>query len=148
MALRVLHWLSRLLLAALFLYSGWVKIDSPLQFAAAISGYQLVPMPWVLPLVTYLPWLEMALGALIALGWRIRAVSMAATALLALFIAVQAITYLRGIEADCGCFGFGERISPLTIGRDALFLLPALFLVCEKRLRPRPAGPIPAEENP
>jgi uncharacterized membrane protein YphA (DoxX/SURF4 family) len=136
MAFRILHWLCRCLIAAVFVYSGYLKLRSELQFAAAIAGYQLVPAALILPLAEYLPWLEISLGILLLTGWKIRYVSLAAAALLLLFTTVLTITYARGIEADCGCFGFGEKISPLTIARDALFLLPAVFLSVEKRISP------------
>jgi hypothetical protein len=51
------------------------------------------------------------------------------------FIALLTITYLRGIDADCGCFGSGAKISPLTILRDSLMLLPALYLAFEGKFR-------------
>ena len=137
MAFRILHWLSRCILCVVFVYSGYVKLQSKLQFAAAIAGYQLVPTKLILPLADYLPWFEILLGILLLTGWKIRYVSLAATALLLLFTTVLIVTYARGIEADCGCFGFGDKISPLTIARDALFLLPAVFLSVENRIKPQ-----------
>jgi uncharacterized membrane protein YphA (DoxX/SURF4 family) len=137
MILRVLHWVCRCVLAGVFLYSGYVKIHPTLQFAIAITGYKLVPERLILPLATYLPWAEMLLGLLLLIGWKIRYVSTGAAGLLLVFIVVLAITYFRGIEADCGCFGLGDRISPLTIVRDSLFLLPAIFLASEARIQMR-----------
>jgi uncharacterized membrane protein YphA (DoxX/SURF4 family) len=125
---RTLHWLSRGILAGIFLYTGYIKIRSPLQFAAVLSGYQLFPDSLILPLTDYFPWVEIALGVLLLIGWKIRYVAMAACALLAAFVTVLAITYFRGIEANCGCFSFDDRISLLTLGRDTLILVPALFL--------------------
>jgi uncharacterized membrane protein YphA (DoxX/SURF4 family) len=138
MTLRILHWLSRCILAAIFLYSGYVKVQAPLQFASAISGYKLFPENFVFPIATYFPWVEIALGLLLLSGWKIRYVSLAATGLLLFFTAMLTITYFRGIEANCGCFSFNDRISLKTIARDSLFLIPALFLVVETRLRKRP----------
>ncbi len=137
--LRVLHWICRIVLAGVFIYSGYVKIESPLQFAAAITGYKLVPEPLILPLAEYLPWVEVALGILLLSGWKLRYVAWGASGLLLAFIAILTVTYFRGIDADCGCFGFGDKISPKTIARDGLILLPALFLAAEKRLRARAA---------
>jgi uncharacterized membrane protein YphA (DoxX/SURF4 family) len=134
MGWRLLHWLCRAFLAALFVYSGWVKLGASLQFAATLYEYRIVPTSLILTVATYLPWMEIALGLLITSGLVMRPVAVFAAALLVLFIAVQAVTYLRGIEADCGCFGSGERISPWTIGRDFLFLLPALYLAGERRI--------------
>jgi hypothetical protein len=56
----------------------------------------------------------------------------------------MSITYSRGIEANCGCFGFGERISPLTLARDAGFFILAAYLAAyswiQRRQRPSEAS--------
>jgi hypothetical protein len=117
-------------------------VESQLQFAAVLYGYRLFPDSVILPLSRYFPWLEIALGILLLGGWRIRHVSLAACGLLATFIAILAVTYVRGIEANCGCFSFDDRITPLTIVRDALIILPALYLVVEPMLRTRDAAAV------
>ena len=132
-----LHWLCRLVLAGVFIYSGYIKVQNTLQFAVAITGYQLVPENLVYPMAQYLPWIEIALGAAILIGWKIRFFSSAAAALLVFFMVILTITYLRGIEANCGCFSMDDPISPLTILRDSIFLIPALYLVFENRIRER-----------
>jgi uncharacterized membrane protein YphA (DoxX/SURF4 family) len=137
MTIKILHWLCRLILAGVFIYSGYVKVQEPLQFAVAISGYQLVPENLIFPMARFLPWAEIVLGLAILIGWKVRYFSAATVALLFFFIAVLAITISRGIEANCGCFGLDERISPLTILRDSLFLIPALYLTFEPKLTRR-----------
>jgi uncharacterized membrane protein YphA (DoxX/SURF4 family) len=137
MTLKIVHWLFRLILAGIFLYSGYMKIQEPLQFAVAIAGYKLVPEHFVFPLAKCLPWLEIALGYNFLIGWKTRWNSIAASALLLMFIIVLAITVGRGIEANCGCFSLDERISPKTIARDSLILIPALYLAIESRLLKR-----------
>jgi uncharacterized membrane protein YphA (DoxX/SURF4 family) len=131
----LLHWICRLLLAGIFFYTGYIKLESPLQFAAVLFGYRLFPEALILPISEYFPWFEIALAVLLLIGWKVRWVSAAACGLLAAFIAILAITYFRGIEANCGCFSFDDRITPLTMGRDALLLLPALYLATEPLLR-------------
>jgi len=133
--LRFLHWFCRLALAGVFVYSGYIKVQSPLQFASAIAGYKIAPDSMIMPLANYLPWVEIALGVLLLAGWKIRYVALGAAALLVSFTVILTVTYLRGIDADCGCFGFGQKISPLTIARDTLILIPALVLIFETRLR-------------
>jgi uncharacterized membrane protein YphA (DoxX/SURF4 family) len=137
MGILILRWVCIILLTAIFLYSGYSKMQSTLQFAAVLAQYQLVPTDLILPLATYLPWAEIALGLFLLTGWKTRLAAAAAAALLSVFIAAMAVTYFRGIEADCGCFGIGEKISLRTIGRDALLLLPAAFLLGERRIRAR-----------
>ena len=134
-ALRILHWACRITLSIVFLWSGIIKVRSPLEFAGALSGYKLFPDSFVYPLATYFPWFEIALGVLFLVGWKIRYVAIGGTALLLAFTVILTVTYFRGIDANCGCFGFGDRISPRTIARDALILLPALLLVFEARIK-------------
>jgi uncharacterized membrane protein YphA (DoxX/SURF4 family) len=134
---RILHWACRLFLGGIFVYAGYTKVENPLQFAAAIEAYKLLPPSIVLRVVEVLPWMEIVLGVCLLAGIMVRYTAGLAGSLLAFFIAVMLVTYLRGIEADCGCFGIGERISPLTLVRDTLFLLPAVFLVAQPWIRAR-----------
>jgi uncharacterized membrane protein YphA (DoxX/SURF4 family) len=137
MTFRILHWASRIVLAGTFLYSGYVKIQSPLEFAGALTGYKLFPSDLIITITYYLPWIEVALGVLLLVGWKVRYFAAFTAGLLSLFLIILIITYLRGIDAECGCFGMGGRISPLTIARDALFLVPAVFLSLEARIQRR-----------
>ena len=141
----ILHWLFRFILGGLFIYSGYIKVESPLKFEAVLHLYELFPNEYVRIIAQYFPWFEIALGLLLLIGfrWKIRYVAGVATALLLFFIAILAITYFRGIEADCGCFGFDDPISPKTIARDSLMLIPALYLLfvgplLRRRLLTRP----------
>ncbi len=147
--LRILHWISRLALAGIFLYTGYIKLESPLQFAAVLYGYQLFPTSLILPISRYFPWVEIGLAVLVLIGWKMRYVALAGCALLMTFISILAITYFRGIDANCGCFNFDDRITALTLVRDGLILLPALYLAVESFLRQRTdasaALPAPAQ---
>lgn len=138
MIARALSLLFRLSLAVVFLYAGITKARSPELFALAIDAYQLLPAWAVLLLAHTLPWVEILLGLLLAVGWWRRLVSLAVTSLLGFFFIVMFITYLRGIQADCGCFGFGEPISPRTLVRDGSLLVMALFFLYMSWRRPRP----------
>ncbi|HSW38707.1 MAG TPA: MauE/DoxX family redox-associated membrane protein [Acidobacteriota bacterium] len=141
MTLRILHWASRCFLAAVFLYSGYIKIESPLQFAAIIEGYQLepvLPAALVWPIARYFPWFEIALALFLLIGWKIRYVAWVTTAVLLTFIVILTITLARGIEANCGCFSFDDPITIRTIIRDGLILIPALFLSFQHRFRRKP----------
>jgi uncharacterized membrane protein YphA (DoxX/SURF4 family) len=124
----ILHWLSRLILAGIFLYSGYIKWESPLLFEAVLYTYDLFPNSYVPYIAQYFPWVEMTLGLILLIGFKkkIRYSAGAATLLLIFFITILTITYLRGIEADCGCLTFDDPISPSTIARDSLMLIPAL----------------------
>ena len=128
MITHILRWACRLFLAGTFIYAGYTKLENPLQFAAALEAYQLLSPGMVIWVIKVLPWLEVVLGVALLLGIFIRFTAAFAGGLLVFFIGIMLITYLRGIEADCGCFGVGERISPFTLSRDTLFIIPALYL--------------------
>lgn len=137
MILKSLHWLTRILLAVVFLYTGYIKIQAPLQFAAAVTGYQLVPERLIWPIATYFPWVEIILGIGLLIGWKIRYFSLGAVGILLFFTTILLITYFRGIQANCGCFSFDDPISLKTIFRDSLLLVPAVFLAVETNIRAR-----------
>ena len=143
---RVLHWLCRLALGALFIYAGFTKVyppDHQFLFEMAVSAYQLLPVWAVIVVARALPWFEMTLGLVLILGWKLRYTSTLTALIVSGFIAAMAITYARGIEADCGCFGFGEPISPFTLARDSLLLVMAVYLTVYAS-RARPAQPVAA----
>ena len=140
---QILHWGCRIILAAMFFYTGYIKIESPLQFAVVILGYELFPETLIPFIAKWFPWAEIALGVFLLMRpdfnigwWKVRYVAAATTALLLFFTVIITITYFRGIDANCGCFDFNSKISPLTILRDSIILIPALYLLFERRLFP------------
>jgi uncharacterized membrane protein YphA (DoxX/SURF4 family) len=96
---------SRFALAAVFLGAGLAKLVRPAEFAGAVDAYRLVPAALVRPLATWLPRLEVAAAALLALGVASRPAALAALALLLGFAAAIAVNLLRGRTIDCGCLG-------------------------------------------
>jgi uncharacterized membrane protein YphA (DoxX/SURF4 family) len=135
--LNVLHWLTRIILGGIFIYTGYIKVKAPLQFAVVLTAYQLLPENLIWPIAKYFPWIEIALGVALLIGWKIRFFSLGAVGLLAFFTALLSVTYWRGINANCGCFSFDDPISPKTILRDSLLLVPAIFLAVESYARER-----------
>lgn len=128
MALRILAWICRLALGVVFVIAGYTKLKSPFLFEMAVDAYRILP-PWgVIVVARSLPWLEVALGLLLLVGWKLRYFSSFAALLVGFFVGVMAFTFSRGVEANCGCFGFGEKISGLTLARDSVFVALAGFL--------------------
>ena len=141
----ILAWLCRLALAGIFIYAGVVKMFPPIKrdlFMLDLSTYQLLPLWAIVAVAWVLPPFEIALGLALLSGWKLRYAAAISGLLLAMFIGVMLITYMRGIAANCGCFGDGEQIGPRTLVRDSLILLPAIFLTLYTwLLRPRSASP-------
>src|SRR5579871_2546793 len=128
-ALTILVWAIRLALGAVFIYAAYIKLREPwMLFAMSIDAYQVLPQWAVLTVARTLPWFELLLGLALLTGRLPRISSVAASALLALFFGLMVRAYARGETIDCGCFGPGEAISPLTLLRDGSMLAGSLWL--------------------
>jgi uncharacterized membrane protein YphA (DoxX/SURF4 family) len=133
--------LVRLGLAAVWLVSGAIKAADPNQTYLAVRAYQVLPDAMVHPVAAVLPFLELALGALLLVGLGVRWVAIASAAVLVLFIAGVAQSWARGLAIDCGCFGGGGQVAagdtryPQEIARDIGFLVLAGWLIVRPRGR-------------
>ncbi|HXK00872.1 MAG TPA: MauE/DoxX family redox-associated membrane protein [Verrucomicrobiae bacterium] len=131
----------RVVLGAIFVYAGYLKLKDPWQlFAAGVASYDLLPM-WAVEIVARtLPWFEVAVGVVLISGFFFRTSSTIITGLLAVFFTLIVRAYVQGKEINCGCFGGNEPISPLTMLRDGSMLAGAIFLcVMAYRSRRTPA---------
>jgi uncharacterized membrane protein YphA (DoxX/SURF4 family) len=124
---------GRVILGAVFIYAAYTKLREPwMLFAFAVNAYQVLP-EWAVTIVARgLPWFELTLGLFLILGWKLRWFSSAAAGLLAFFFSLMLYTYIKNPRTDaisCGCFGFGEKLGPLTLARDGALLALALAIV-------------------
>jgi len=127
--MRYVRLFLRLLLAAVFLYAAYTKLrQSWLVFAMSIDSYRLLPEWGVLAVARTLPWLELALGLLLAAGVWLRWIGLAATIQLLVFFSAMLFAYSKGAGIDCGCFGVGEALSAKTLARDGALLACAAAL--------------------
>ena len=118
----------RLALGAVFAYAGWLKLRDPWQlFAGGIADYKVVP-DWALePLARGLPWVEVAIGALLIVGRWLRTAATACSLLLLVFFALMVRAFSKGMDISCGCFGSArDPISWRTLLRDGSLLAASL----------------------
>ena len=110
-----LHWLLAIVVGAVFVYASHDKILDPRAFAKIVYHYQVIGPNGSLGFVpanllaVWLPWLELAVGALLITGlWR-REAALISSALLVVFVAAVASALVRGIDIqNCGCFALDE----------------------------------------
>ena len=131
----VLLFLGRVILGLIFVIAAYTKLhfnggwhfgDYHFFFGMAINSYNLLPLAAVEWLARGLPWFEVALGALLIAGIGLRWTGIAASTLLAVFIAAMTRAYILHMEIMCGCFGNNEKLGPLTLARDSSMLLLAI----------------------
>ena len=138
---RLLRWIIRLLRVALggvFVYAAWTKLSQPWElFAMGIDSYQVLPLKWVELVARTLPWLELAVGALLIVGRCMRLAGSVTSVLLIVFFTLMVRAYAKGMEINCGCFGPGEMVSWRTLLRDGSLLAGSLLVTSMAFLRRR-----------
>ena len=124
--------LSRILLAAVFLYASWSKIQDPALFMDAIRSYQMhLPEILVAWVAIVLPPTEAVVACALVATKRARESAVLVCAMLLVFLFGLTQAWIRGLEISCGCFGpdAGEA-APLWLDilRDLALLVPAVWL--------------------
>jgi putative oxidoreductase len=101
-------WVWRVLaiiIGALFVYAGALKVWDPVRFAGDIENYHILPWPVGVRLAFYLPWVEVICGlALIFRRWYSGALAILLSLML-IFLGATIAAKMRGIDISCGCFG-------------------------------------------
>ena len=104
--------LARLILGAVLLVAGALKVGNLPKSAMAVRAYEMLPIPIANFLGYTLPWIEIGLGLLLIVGVTVKiSGALGALTMLAFIIAISQ-AWARGLSIDCGCFGGGGTIDP------------------------------------
>ncbi|MFY9399662.1 MAG: MauE/DoxX family redox-associated membrane protein [Desulfomonilia bacterium] len=139
----------RIVLAAVFIYAGVLKVLDPAGFSEDILNYRLLPGWMVNPVAVVLPWVEIAAGLSLLSGVLLQGGALVITGLLAVFASALAISLARGLDISCGCFGASEQsitwwyllrdLALLSMGA-AVLLLPDWARMPWRRVKAGPVG--------
>lgn len=156
---KILLTIGRIALAAIFIVAAYAKLkpQAPVpwsmgsmrvslsMFAMQVDSYQLLPPAIVSPAAHFLPPFELFVGLWLLSGIALRYSAIVTTLLLTVFFAVMVRSYFLGLEINCGCFGPGERLGPMTLLRDGSLLALAIavtvgaFMINRRNNAPDPA---------
>ena len=101
--------IAEFIIGGVFIYAGAIKVLDPVQFAADIDNYKILPWTIGVRLAFYLPWLEIFCGlALITRKLYMGGLSIL-MALISIFIVATIVAKVRGIDITCGCFGHASK---------------------------------------
>lgn len=103
--------IARLILGAVFLVAGALKVTTPEAMAKATQAYQLLPHDVAAYVGYALPTIEIILGLLLVLGLFTRTAAVLTSLLVLAFIIGIAQAWARGLTIDCGCFGGGGTVA-------------------------------------
>jgi len=132
--------IARIALGLIFLAAGALKIGHASDLAATITSFGLGLPPVLVAVASIaLPPFEVLLGVYLIGGWLLETTSIVVSAMLLIFIGVVASVVARGLHVSCGCFGSADTAPATwwTVVRDAVFLIPAIYLVWWSRASDR-----------
>lgn len=121
----------RLIIGGIFFISGLLKVIHPEEFRKTLSTHRLFSTGTIHLISLVLPYFEIALGLLFALGFRTRVTGRIITGLLILFTIEGAFAFALGNAVDCGCFptdSGGESIGVKFFVRNGLLILASLWI--------------------
>lgn len=128
---------ARLLIGSLFVYASVHKIVDPVDFAASIRNYMIVPPAWSNVLAITLPWIEIGAGGLLILGIQTRPAALLTTGMLGVFLGALVYAYSIGLDIDCGCFSSASssagRVDIYHLVRDTSLFLISMFIMLGDR---------------
>ncbi|MGH7135393.1 MAG: MauE/DoxX family redox-associated membrane protein, partial [Pirellulales bacterium] len=108
-SIRVASAVLSLLVAAVLLFTGVIHGAQPYLFVHTIASYRILP-PTAAGLVgVSLPYLQTVVA--LCIGFRIaeKTALAIATLVFGTFALAQIAALIRGMDIDCGCFGFAAR---------------------------------------
>lgn len=121
----------RLIIGGIFFISGLLKVIHPEEFRKTLSTHRLFSPETIHLISVVLPYVEIAVGLLFALGFRIKVTGRIIICLLILFTIEGWFAFTVGSAVDCGCFpteGGGEPIGVNFFLRNGLLILSSLWI--------------------
>ena len=135
LVLDVISFIARFGMAWVWIEAGVHKLGKTLDMTQAIKGYGIFTPEWAGYLATVIGPLEVIGGVLLLLGLFLRRSSIVATIVLQLFMVGIAQAWARGLDIDCGCFGYDAQNPDRgmdyakTLLRDAAYLFLTVWTI-------------------
>jgi putative oxidoreductase len=134
-----LSWLvvgSRVLVGGVFLLAGFSKLLLPqAEVAAMMQQYTVIPPGLIWWIAAILPWLELASGTALVIGFYTTLAALVIGGQLVVFIGLMLVVLALGVPVeDCGCFGnLGLRETPLQVLIRDLVLVALVSLILTRQ---------------
>lgn len=132
--MKILHFISRIIVGLVFMFSGFVKGIDPLGFAYRLEDYFMVwgtewMMPAAVSLSILLSTMEFVLGFVILFNLKPKVSSWLLLGVMAFFTVLTFYDALENPVPDCGCFGDAITLTNWqTFFKNILLFVPTLVL--------------------
>jgi len=130
--------LSRILVGALFIFSGLIKANDPLGFGYKLQEYfEVFHLNFLIPVATgmaiLLCTLEIVLGALLLLGYYGKKVAWGLLLLIVFFTLLTFVSAAFKVVTSCGCFGDAIPLTPWqSFSKDLILLVLIGYIFIQK----------------
>lgn len=143
--MKILTLIARLLVAATFIFSGFVKLVDPLgsaykfeeYFSADVLNLEFL-IPYALPFSILLIIAEIMLGVMLLIGFKSKFTVWSLFLLTFIFLFLTWYSWTYDKVTDCGCFGDAIKLTPKeTFYKNVvLIVLIAFLIVAVKYIKP------------
>lgn len=127
----MLRLLLHFFFGGVFVYAGILKVADPMSFLDDVRSFDLLGDPFAAWLAMGLPWLEIFAGLAVMSGFYRSGGMLILNGSLGVFLIAITLSWWRGIDIRCGCFGHQDATSSYRdlILRDLLLLAAGIVLV-------------------
>ncbi|MFM8432337.1 MAG: BT_3928 family protein [Bacteroidota bacterium] len=136
--MKVIAQISRLLVGALFIFSGFIKANDPLGFSYKLDEYFVVfGIPWMssvtLLMAIGICAFEIGLGVALLLGAKMNFTSWSLLLMIVFFTFLTFWSWKFDVVKDCGCFGDFMHLEPFqSFMKDVILLVLILFIFLKR----------------
>jgi uncharacterized membrane protein YphA (DoxX/SURF4 family) len=134
--MKTLAQLARIIVGALFIFSGFVKLVDPIgsqykfeeYFSEGVLNLEFL-IPYALPFAIFLVISEIVLGIALLVGWKAKFTVRSLVVMILFFLFLTGYSAYFDKVTDCGCFGDAIKLKPWeTFIKDVILTVLILFL--------------------
>ncbi len=139
--MKILVWFSRIFVAALFLFSGFIKLNDPVGFSYKLQEYfgeGVLNLEFLIPygllIAVFLVIFEVIVGVTLLLGYLPKFTVWSLLLMIAFFTFLTFYSAYFNKVTDCGCFGDALPLTPWeSFTKDLILLVLILVLFFGKK---------------
>ncbi|TXD84920.1 DoxX family membrane protein [Subsaximicrobium wynnwilliamsii] len=139
--MRIIVNICRILVGALFIFSGFIKLNDPLGFSYKLEeyfSYDVLNLPFLMPyalgLAIFVVVFEVVLGVFLLIGYKPKFTVFSLLAMIVFFTFLTFYAAYFEKVKDCGCFGDFLKLTPWeSFTKDLILLTLIIVLVIGRR---------------